>query len=158
MSDDIRVYEVSRNDAVVGVLWSDLFARPGKSPASWAVQYQSAEDFRGPKLPLVALHSAVQAPADGGAVIVPWERANVIFHEFGHTLHTLSNQAKYPTLGSLTLPWDFIEVPSLAYERWLMTDEVVTRFMRHYETGAPMPAPTCCSDFDNHCSTIASLA
>lgn len=137
---DIRVYEVSRNNEVLGVLWMDMFSRSGKGPSSWASQYRSAENYRGRVLPLVALHSAVTPPAQqGDPVLVPWERANVIFHEFGHTLHTLANSASYPSLGTLTLPWDFIEVPSLLNERWLLNRTVLKKFARHHETGEPMP-------------------
>ncbi len=139
VSPDIRVFEVSREGQVTGVIWMDLFSREGKGPASWAAQYRSAENFRGRKIPLVVLHSAAQKPADGGPVLVPYERANVIFHEFGHTLQTLSNAARYPSLGVLQVPWDFIEVPSLLHERWFMTDEVLDRFALHHETGEPMP-------------------
>lgn len=140
ISPDIRVFEVSLKGNLLGVLWLDLFQRSGKGPASWASQYRSAEDFRGPVLPLVALHSAVTPPAGPDApVLVPWERANVIFHEFGHALHILSNGAAYPSLGSLSAPWDFIEVPSLLNERWLLNRTTLKRFARHYQTGEPMP-------------------
>jgi len=140
IAPDIRVFEVSRDDEVVGLLWLDLFQRAGKGPASWASQYRSAENYQGRVLPLVALHSAVTPPADGNEpMLVPWERANVIFHEFGHTLHTLSNGAAYPSLGSLSLPWDFIEVPSLLNERWLLDRTTLKKFARHYQTGEAMP-------------------
>lgn len=139
VSPDIRVFEVHRDQQLVGVLWMDLFAREGKGPSSWAAQYRSAEDFRGEQLPLVVLHSAAQKPVDGGPVLVDWPRANVIFHEFGHTLQTLSNAASYPSLGALTVPWDFIEVPALLNERWLLTDEVFSRFLLHHESGEAMP-------------------
>jgi len=139
ISPDIRVFEVSRHDKVLGVLWVDLFQRQGKGPASWASEYRTASALHGEVLPLVALHSAVPQALDDGPVLVPWERANVIFHEFGHALHMLSNSAAYPSLGSTHVPWDFVEVPSLLNERWLMNRKVLKRFMLHYETGEPMP-------------------
>jgi peptidyl-dipeptidase Dcp len=72
-------------------------------------------------------------------MLLSWEVANVLFHEMGHALHTLSNGAAYPSLGSLTVPWDFIEVPSLINERWLYDRELLQRFARHYKTGEPIP-------------------
>jgi peptidyl-dipeptidase Dcp len=88
----------------------------------------------------VALHSAVTPTVnENDPVLVPWERANVIFHEFGHTLHTLANGAAYPSLGTLSLPWDFIEVPSLLNERWLLDRTTLKKFARHYQTGEAMP-------------------
>ena len=139
VSNDIRVFEVRRNGEVVGVIWMDLYARQGKGPASWAVQYRSAASFNADQLPLVALHSAVQKPSEGDTAQLPWERANVIFHEFGHTIHTLSNATSYPSLGPLNLPWDFIEVPSLLNERWLLDPKLLSRFALHVETGKPIP-------------------
>jgi peptidyl-dipeptidase Dcp len=140
IAPDIRVFEVSRKGELLGLLWLDLFQRAGKGPASWASQYRSAENYQGKVLPLVALHSAVTPPAsEDEPVLVPWERANVIFHEFGHTLHTLANGAAYPSLGPLNLPWDFIEVPSLLNERWLLNRTTLKKFARHYQTGEAMP-------------------
>jgi peptidyl-dipeptidase Dcp len=140
VSPDIAVYEVSRGPQIIGVLYLDMFQRAGKGPSSWTTEYRSAE--RGPAnvLPVVALHSNVVHPADGTAPLLAWEVANVIFHEFGHALHMLSNSAQYPSLGSLHVPWDFVEVPSLLNERWLLDKEVLSRFARHYKTGEPMPS------------------
>ncbi len=139
VSPDIRVFEVSRGGEVLGVLWADLFARPGKQPSSYASEYRTATRFQGRVLPLVALHSAALHPPGGGPALIEWSRANAIFHEFGHTLHTLSNGASYPSLGSTDVAWDFVEVPSLLNERWLLDRELLHRFARHYQTGAPMP-------------------
>ncbi len=140
ISPDIQVFEVSRHGELLGVLWMDMFQRSGKGPSSWASEYRSAEHYQGRVLPLVALHSAATPPVhENDPVLVPWERANVIFHEFGHTLHMLANGAAYPSLGILHLPWDFIEVPSLLNERWLLNRTVLKKFARHYETGEPMP-------------------
>ena len=139
VSPDIRVYEVRRDGAVAGVLWMDLFAREGKGPSSWAAQYRPQAGYDGHDLPLVALHSAVQRPADGGPALLEWERANVIFHEFGHALHMLSGTARYPSLGSLGAVWDFIELPSLLNERWLADRDTLRKHARHVSTDEPMP-------------------
>jgi peptidyl-dipeptidase Dcp len=139
MAADVRVYEVSRAKTIVGVLYVDVFQRRGKGPASWTEEFRSAE--RGPAnvLPVATLYSNVVHPADGSPPLLSWEVANVLFHEFGHALHMLSNGARYRALGSLHVPWDFIEVPSLLNERWLLDRGVLTRFARHYQTGEPMP-------------------
>jgi peptidyl-dipeptidase Dcp len=140
VAPEVRVYEVRREGDLLGVLWVDLFRRDGKAGGSFASQYRSYEDYRGEELvPLVALHSAAAPPEDGQPTLLPWERVNVIFHEFGHTLQTLSNTAPYPSLGPYALPWDFIEVPSLLHERWFRDRELLKRFALHYETGEAMP-------------------
>jgi len=139
LAPEIRVYEVLRGSRTAGVLYVDLFQRKGKGPASWATELRPAE--RGPAevLPIAALHSNVVPPADDSVPLLEWERANVIFHEFGHAMHVIANGARYRALGSMKVPFDFIETPSLLQERWLLDRTMLKRFMRHYRTGEPMP-------------------
>ena len=138
VAPEIEVYEVRQDGEIAGVLWMDLLQREGKGPASWASQYRAASSFEGEVVPLVALHSSATPPQEGKPATMSFERANVIFHEFGHTLHTLSNTAPYLSLGTYTLPWDFIEAPSLFHERWFMDEALMRRHLRHVETGAPI--------------------
>ncbi len=139
IAPEVSVYEVTREGHVVGLLYIDIFQRTGKGPASWAAEYRPAERGDPAVLPVVALHSNVVRPPDGSSPLLTWEVANVIFHEFGHALHMLSNGASYRALGSLRVPFDFIETPSLFNERWLRDHRVLERFARHHATGQPMP-------------------
>jgi len=139
VAPDIAVYEVARGPQIIGILYLDMFQRTGKGPSSWTTQYRAAERGSANVLPVAAVHSNVVHPVDGSAPLLAWEVANVIFHEFGHALHMLSNSAQYPSLGSLHVPWDFVEVPSLLNERWLLDRQVLSRFARHYRTGKAMP-------------------
>jgi peptidyl-dipeptidase Dcp len=135
----IRVFEVRRGDEPVGVLYADLFHRPGKAHGSHQHQMRSAESFRGRVLPISNMVSGLPPPAPGEPVLLPWEYANVLFHEFGHSLHMLLNRARYPSLGSLQVAWDLVELPSLLNEFWLRDHELLARFARHHATGEPMP-------------------
>ena len=136
---DIRAYEVSRAGEPIGVLWFDLMHRPGKMRGSWQQVLRSAETFRGRVLPLACVFSGVPQPAPGEPVLLPWEYANVFFHEFGHALHMLSYAASYPSLDGQAVEWDFIELPSMLNERWLLDRELLSRFARD-RTGEPFPA------------------
>jgi peptidyl-dipeptidase Dcp len=138
----VRVYEVSREGAPIGVLYFDLFNRPGKAHGSYQMQYREAEHFRGRVLPISVICSTLPAPPDGDPgqpVLLPWEYANVFFHEFGHALHMLHCDSAYASLGSQHVAWDFVELPSLMNERWLRDRELLARFARHPTTGEPMP-------------------
>jgi len=136
---DVRAYEVSRAGEPVGVVWFDLLHRPGKMRGSWQQVLRSAERFRGRVLPLSAVFSGVPRPAPGEPVVLPWEFANVFFHEFGHALHMLSCAAAHPSLDSQAVEWDFIELPSMLNERWLLDRELLARFARD-RAGEPLPA------------------
>ncbi len=137
----VRVFEVSRGDEVVGVIYFDLFNRPGKAHGSYQTQYREAEHFRGRVLPISGVYSTFPAPPDmdkGQPVLLPWEYANVFFHEFGHALHMLHCTSAYRSLGSQHVAWDFVELPALINERWLRDRELLARFARHHVTGEPI--------------------
>ena len=63
-----------------------------------------------------------------------------MFHEFGHALHGLLSNVKYPTLAGTATARDFVEFPSQINEHWLSTPEVLNQFALHYQTGKPIPA------------------
>jgi peptidyl-dipeptidase Dcp len=135
----IRVFEVRHDDGPVGVLYLDVLQRPGKMHGSHQHRVRAAENFRGRVLPISNIISGVPSPAEGQPVLLPWEYANVLFHEFGHALHMLLDGARYPSLGSLDVAWDLVELPSLFSEYWLRDRELLRRFARHHATGEPMP-------------------
>ncbi len=137
----IRVYEVLRAGASVGVLYVDLFHRPGKMHGSHQHQMRAAEHFKGRVLPISNMVSGLRPAAEGAPVLLPWEYANVLFHEFGHALHMLLNGARYPSLGSMNVAWDFVELPALLNEFWLRDRTLLRRFARHHATGEPIPEP-----------------
>lgn len=138
VSPDIEVYLARRNGKPVGVVYLDIRPRPEKPQGSWAVQYRPTGDLGAGELPVVALHSSPPAAAPGQEILLPFEYANVLFHEFGHVLHMLASTARYNGTAALTVPWDFVEVPSLLNERWLLTDRTLDR-LPHHRTGKMMP-------------------
>lgn len=138
VSPDIEVYLARRNGKPAGIVYLDIRPRPEKPQGSWAVQYRPTGDLGAGDLPVVALHSSPPAAAAGQEILLPFEYANVLFHEFGHVLHMLASTARYNGTAALTVPWDFVEVPSLLNERWLLTDRTLDR-LPHHRTGKTMP-------------------
>lgn len=136
----VMVYEVSRSASAetVGVIYFDLFNRPGKAHGSYQMQFREAENVQGRVLPISCVFSTFPQPPEGQPVLLPWEYANVFFHEFGHALHMLHYKASYRSLGSQHVAWDFVELPALINERWLRDPELLARFARHHLTNAPM--------------------
>ncbi|BBE32409.1 M3 family metallopeptidase [Sphingosinicella microcystinivorans] len=139
VSPDIEVYLARREGAPAGIVYLDILPRLQKPQGSWAAQYRPAGDLALGELPVIVLHSSPPPAAAGEEILLPFEYANVLFHEFGHVLHMLASTAHYNGTASLTVPWDFVEVPSLLNERWLLTDRTLDR-LPHYRTGAAMPA------------------
>ncbi|USI79496.1 M3 family metallopeptidase [Sphingopyxis sp. USTB-05] len=139
VSPDIEVYLARRGGMPAGIVYLDIRPRPEKPQGSWATQYRQAGDLEPGELPVIALHSSPPAAAPGEEILLPFEYANVLFHEFGHVLHMLASTARYNGTAALTVPWDFVEVPSLLNERWLLTDRTLDR-LPHHRTGLAMPA------------------
>jgi len=135
---DVTAYEVTRGGERVGLWYFDPFARAGKQSGAWMSEYRTQETFRGVVTPIVS-NNANFMPAKG-AVLISWDDAQTLFHEFGHALHGLCSRVAYPTLAGTGVLRDFVEFPSQLFEHWLRTPEVLTRFAVHVETGAPIPA------------------
>jgi len=137
---DVKVWEVTNktNGEIVGLWYLDPYARAGKRSGAWATTYRSKSELMGDYPVLASNNSNFVKPAEGEPTLVSWDDAETFFHEFGHALHFLSADIKYPTLNGGVR--DYTEFQSQLLERWLSTDAVINKFLKHYETGEPMPA------------------
>jgi peptidyl-dipeptidase Dcp len=138
--EDVKVWEVSDKTSGenIGLWYLDPFAREGKRSGAWANTLRSHTTFDGKKNVLATNNSNFVKPAPGEALLVSWDDATTFFHEFGHALHFLSSNVKYPTLNSGVR--DYTEFQSQIIERWLSTDNVINNFLVHHETKEPIPA------------------
>lgn len=101
--------------------------------------YRRQEQLRG-RSPIVSNNSNFIKPAkDGDSVLISWTDAVTMFHEFGHALHGLCSQVTFPSLSGTSVARDFVEFPSQLNEQWLETDEILTKFALHHQTGQAMP-------------------
>jgi peptidyl-dipeptidase Dcp len=138
---DVRVWEVKQeNGQHVGMFYFDPYARPGKRSGAWMSSYRAQERFDGEKTPLVSNNSNFMKAQPGETVLISWIDAQTLFHEFGHALHGLASDVKYPSLSGTRVARDYVELPSQLKERWLPTRELLNRFALHHQTGEPMPA------------------
>jgi len=137
---DVRVWEVvgKVSGDHVGLWYLDPYARPGKSSGAWATSYRSHETFEGKRTVLASNNSNFIKGAPGEPVLVSWDDARTLFHEFGHALHYLASTVEYPTLNSGVR--DYTELQSQLLERWLVTDKVIDGYLVHVESGEPIPA------------------
>ncbi|MEQ9313304.1 MAG: M3 family metallopeptidase [Cytophagales bacterium] len=138
--EDVKVWEVNDKSTGenIGLWYLDPYARQGKRSGAWAMTFRGHTTFDGPKNVLSTNNSNFVKPAPGEALLVSWDDATTFFHEFGHALHALSSNVKYPTLNGGVR--DYTEFQSQLLERWLSTDEVINNYLVHHETGEPIPA------------------
>ena len=136
---DVKVWEVTNKTTgePVGLWYLDPYARAGKRSGAWANAYRNHETFDGNVTVLASNNSNFIKGAPGEPVLISWSDAETLFHEFGHALHALSSAVAYPGLNGGVR--DYTEFQSQLLERWLLTDEVIDRFLVHSKTGEPMP-------------------
>lgn len=135
---DVEVFEV-RNKADgshVGLFYSDDFARSGKRSGAWATTYRSYSTYDGVKNVLASNNNNF-IKAASGPLLISLDDAETLFHEFGHALHSLSSQVRYPALAGT--PRDYVEYPSQVHEHWVLSRPIIDGFLKHVETGQPMP-------------------
>jgi peptidyl-dipeptidase Dcp len=138
---DVAVFEVSHRQTgrLVGLFYFDPWARSGKRSGAWMAAYRSQHRLEGEVRPIVSNNANFLPGRPGTPVLISWDDARTLFHEFGHALHGLSSNVTYPTLAGTAVYRDYVEFPSQLLEHWLSTPEVLQRFARHYQTGKPIP-------------------
>jgi peptidyl-dipeptidase Dcp len=138
---DVRVWEVlGAANQPVGVWYFDPYARPGKNSGAWMSEYRGQQRLDGAVLPIVSNNTNFAKDESGKPLLISWDDAVTLFHEFGHALHGLNSDVEYPSLAGTNVVRDFVEFPSQLNENWLSTPEVLARFAVHYQTGESIPS------------------
>jgi peptidyl-dipeptidase Dcp len=139
---DVQVYEVVQKSSGkhVGLWYFDPYAREGKRSGAWMNAYRNQSRINGKEITtIVSNNSNFVKGKPGEAVLISWDDATTLFHEFGHALHGLCSNVTYPGLSGTSVVRDYVEFPSQLLEHWLATPQVLQRFALHYQTGKPIP-------------------
>ncbi|GAA4130828.1 M3 family metallopeptidase [Flavobacterium chungbukense] len=138
---DVRVWEVSNKltGKVVGLWYFDPYARAGKRSGAWMNAYRDQQKLDGDVLTIVSNNCNFVKGAPNEPILISWEDASTLFHEFGHALHGLCSNVTYPSLAGTSVARDYVEFPSQLLEHWLATPEVLNKFALHYKTNQPLP-------------------
>ncbi|MBI1212843.1 MAG: M3 family peptidase [Alphaproteobacteria bacterium] len=137
---DMRVFEVRRDGKHMGMWYFDPYARDGKRSGAWMNEYRTQERFKKDVAPIVSNNCNYVKGKAGEPILISWDDATTMFHEFGHALHGLNSNVNYPSLAGTSVKRDFVEFPSQLNEHWFPTPEVLNKFALHYKTGKPIPA------------------
>ena len=136
---DIKVFEVfEENGDSLALFIVDYYARSNKRGGAWMNAYVQQSALDGTK-PVVGNHLNIPKPADGEPTLMTYEEVNTAFHEFGHALHGMFSNVKYPRFSGTSVPRDFVEYPSQVNEMWVAWPEILKNYAKHYKTGEPIP-------------------
>jgi peptidyl-dipeptidase Dcp len=132
---DANVYQVDFEDGSrCGLYIFDPFARPSKRGGAWMNNLVDQSHLLG-KLPVVVNNMNIPKPAAGNPSLMTLDEVNTLFHEFGHTLHGLLSDVKYPRFSGTSVERDFVEFPSQVNEMWMLWPEVLQNYAIHHKTG-----------------------
>ena len=136
---DVTVYDVFDADGKqLAIFLADMYARESKRGGAWMNSYVDQNHLMG-TLPVVANHLNIPKPSAGKPTLLTWDEVTTTFHEFGHALHGMFSNVKYPYFSGTSVPRDFVEYPSQVNEMWADWPSVLANYAKHHETGAPMP-------------------
>ena len=132
---DVRAYEVTRAGEHVGLFLADHFARADKRSGAWMSSYRDQERLDGPVSPIIVNNNNF---AKSDPTLLSFDDARTLFHEFGHGLHGLLSQVRYPGQSGTSVRQDFVEFPSQVYEHWFSLPGTLQAYARHHATGEPI--------------------
>ncbi|KRG86921.1 dipeptidyl carboxypeptidase II [Stenotrophomonas daejeonensis] len=137
--DDVSVYDVFDADgSQLAIFIFDPYARQSKRGGAWMNSYVSQSALTGNK-PVVANHLNIPKPPAGKPTLLTWDEVTTTFHEFGHALHGMFSNVKYPYFSGTAVPRDFVEFPSQVNEMWADEPSILANYAMHYQSGAAMP-------------------
>ena len=136
---EARAFEVNNEDGTkVGLFIGDFYTRDSKRGGAWMNNLVD-QNFLFDQLPVVVNNLNIPKPPAGKPTLLTYDEITTLFHEFGHALHGLLSQVKYPRVSGTSVQRDFVEFPSQVNEMWILWPEVVENYARHYETGEKLP-------------------
>lgn len=138
-ADGVDVWEVKDEDGEgIGLLLTDYYGRPSKRGGAWMTSFMNQSELLGTK-PVIVNVMGITKPADGSDALLSIDSLRTIFHEFGHGLHGLLSNVRYPSFSGTNVPRDYVEFPSQINENWAFDPAVVRNYARHVDTGEIIP-------------------
>jgi len=136
---EARAFEVNNEDGTkVGLFIGDFYTRDSKRGGAWMNNLVD-QNFLFNQLPVVVNNLNIPKPPVGKPTLLTYDEITTLFHEFGHAIHGLLSQVKYPRVSGTSVQRDFVEFPSQVNEMWILWPEVVENYARHHETGEKLP-------------------
>ena len=136
---EARAFDVFNEDgSKLGLFIGDFYTRDSKRGGAWMNSLVN-QNFLFNQLPVVVNNLNIAKPPAGKPTLLTFDQITTLFHEFGHTLHGLLSQVKYPRVSGTSVQRDFVEFPSQVNEMWILWPEVVENYARHFETGEKLP-------------------
>ena len=139
---DVKVYEVKDNDGShLALFYADFFPRASKRGGAWMTEFRGQSIRNGVEYrPFISTVMNFTKPTADAPSLITHSEFTTFLHEFGHALHGILAQGRYPSLTGTSVSRDFVELPSQIMENWAYEPEYLNSFAKHYQTGEAIPA------------------
>jgi peptidyl-dipeptidase Dcp len=140
-NDEVTTYQVKDSDGkLVSIFYADFFPRKGKRNGAWMTSYKSqfVKDEINER-PHISIVCNFTKPTETKPSLLTFNEVTTLFHEFGHALHGMLANTRYPSLSGTSVYWDFVELPSQIMENWCYEPEALALFAYHYKTNEMIP-------------------
>ena len=140
--EDVKVYEVKDADGShLALLYADFFPRASKRGGAWMTEFRGQSIKNGVEYrPFISIVMNFTKPTGDTPSLITHDEFTTFLHEFGHALHGILAQGRYPSLTGTGVSRDFVELPSQIMENWGYAPEYLNSFAKHYQTGEAIPA------------------
>ena len=136
---EARAFEVANEDgSKIGLYIADFYTRDSKRGGAWMNSLVKQSHLLN-QLPVVVNNLNIPKPPKGEATLLTLDETTTLFHEFGHAIHGLLSNVKYPRFSGTAVQRDFVEFPSQVNEMWILDPQIVDNYARHYQSGERLP-------------------
>lgn len=136
---EARAFEVFNEDgSPIGLYIGDFYTRDSKRGGAWMNSLVDQNHLLN-QMPVVVNNMNIPKPPSGEPTLLTYDETTTLFHEFGHAIHGLLSNVKYPRFSGTSVQRDFVEFPSQVNEMWILWPEVLDNYARHYQTGERLP-------------------
>lgn len=136
---EARAFEVFNEDgSPIGLYIGDFYTRDSKRGGAWMNTLVDQNQLLGQK-PVVVNNMNLSKPPAGEPTLLTYDETTTLFHEFGHAIHGLLSNVKYPRFSGTSVQRDFVEFPSQVNEMWILWPEVLDNYARHHVSGERLP-------------------
>ena len=136
---EARAFEVFNEDgSKIGLYIADFYTRDSKRGGAWMNSLVKQSHLL-KQLPVVVNNLNISKPPKGEATLLTLDETTTLFHEFGHAIHGLLSNVKYPRFSGTAVQRDFVEFPSQVNEMWILDPQIVDNYARHYQSGERLP-------------------
>ncbi len=139
--EDVKVYDVKDSAGRhMALFYADFFPRASKRGGAWMTEFRGQGFFNGQEeRPFISIVTNFTKPTENAPALITHDEFTTFLHEFGHSLHGMLAEGRYPSITGTSVARDFVELPSQIMENWAYEPEYLDTFAKDYRTGEVIP-------------------